>query len=181
MKGSVFNGFESHVEQKYGLHIWQKVIEESNLDNNGIYLASEVYDDQDLFHLITALSQLIEITAEEIQREFGKFFFETLFSLIKKHAHVSKIDNLFDFLRAVDDVIHVEVKKADAAAYTPAFFYDQPQENTLVMRYVSKRGMCFFAEGLIAGAAVHFKTPASISQPKCIHCGDEYCLITITI
>jgi predicted hydrocarbon binding protein len=179
MKGSVFNGFETHVETTYGLHIWQQVIEHSPLESNGIYLASEVYEDQELMTLISSLSEITSTSTSDIQRQFGQYFFSVLFSLIEQH--VSSIDNLFDFLRAVDDVIHVEVKKSDTGAYTPAFFYDQPQEDTLVMRYVSKRGMCFFAEGLIAGAAVHFKTPAKISQPKCMHCGDKYCLITIKI
>lgn len=179
MKGSVFCGFEQYVDEKFGLHVWPLLIEHAKLENQGIYLASDTYDDQQLFALIENLSSVASITTEEIQRGFGQFFFGTLFSLIKQH--VSHIDNLFDFLRAVDDVIHVEVKKSDASAYTPAFFYDQPSQQKLTMRYVSKRGMCYFAEGLILGAAEHFNTQASISQSKCVHCGDDYCLINITI
>ncbi|MBU2893645.1 heme NO-binding domain-containing protein [Colwellia sp. D2M02] len=177
MKGSVFNGFEAYIEQEYGLHIWQQVIENTALESNGIYLGSETYEDQELFSLLDELANLTDCTANDIQRSFGCFFFQTLFSLTIEH--ISNVDNLFDFLKAVDDVIHVEVKKADPAAYTPAFFYDSPKENILVMRYVSKRGMCYFAEGLILGAAKHFNTPVQISQSKCVHCGDDYCLINI--
>jgi predicted hydrocarbon binding protein len=179
MKGSVFNGFENYVEQRYGLHIWQQLIENTELASDGIYLASDAYDDHELSSLISMLSTNVSKTASDIEREFGEFFFATLFSLASQY--VKHIDNLFDFLRSVDDVIHVEVKKSDASAYTPAFFYDQPADNQLVMRYVSKRGMCYFAEGLIVGAAKQFKTAAQISQVKCVHCGDEYCLINITI
>jgi len=179
MKGSVFNGFESYVEQQYGLHIWQQLIEGTESESNGIYLASDTYNDQDMFSLISILSSKVSKPASDIQREFGVFFFKTLFSLASHH--INHIDTLFAFLRAVDDVIHVEVKKSVASSYTPAFFYDQPAENELVMRYVSKRGMCYFAEGLIIGAAKHFNTPAQISQSKCVHCGDKYCLINITI
>lgn len=179
MKGSVFNGFESYVEQQYGLHIWQQLIEGTQSESNGVYLASDTYNDQDMFSLIAILSDIVAVPTSDIQRSFGAFFFKTLFSLASQH--IENIDTLFGFLRAVDDVIHVEVKKSDPSAYTPAFFYDQPAENELVMRYVSKRGMCYFAEGLIIGAAEHFNTPANISQPKCVHCGDKYCLINITI
>ncbi len=177
MKGSVFNGFESFIEQKYGLHIWQAVIENTALKNNGVYLGFETYEDQELFSLLGELSTLVSTKPEDIQRDFGYFFFDTLFSITKHH--VDNVSSLFDFLKAVDNVIHVEVKKADPSAYTPAFFYDSPQENILIMRYVSKRGMCFFAEGLILGAANHFKTEAKGSQSKCVHCGDDYCLINI--
>lgn len=179
MKGSVFNGFENYVEQYYGLHIWQQIIENSQLENEGVFLASDAYNDQELFSIISVLSNIVSTPESGIQREFGEFFFTTLFSLARQH--VEHVDNLFDFLRAVDDVIHVEVNKSDSSAYTPAFFYDQPTENELIMRYVSKRGMCYFAEGLIVGAAKQFKTKAQISQSKCVHCGDEYCLINITI
>lgn len=177
MKGSVFNGFEAYIEQEYGLLIWQQVIENTALPNNGIYLGSDTYDDNELFALLHELSRLTGSEPSDIQRNFGCFFFQTLFTLTIQH--IDHVDNLFDFLKAVDDVIHVEVKKADAAAYTPAFFYDNPDKNTLVMRYVSKRGMCYFAEGLILGASKHFNTPAKISQSKCVHCGDDYCLINI--
>ena len=179
MKGSVFCGFEQYVDDNYGLHIWQYLLENSNLKSQGIYLASETYDDDELLTLINSLSKSTSMSADTIQRDFGKAFFKTLFSLIGHH--VEHISNLFDFLRAVDDVIHVEVKKSDASAYTPSFFYDQPENNKLVMRYVSKRGMCFFAEGLILGAAEYFQTKAHIEQSKCVHCGDDYCLINITI
>lgn len=179
MKGSVFNGFENYVEQSYGLHVWQRIIDNSTLENNGVFLDSDAYNDQELISIVTELSICVSKSVDDIQREFGEFFFTTLYSLARKH--VEHIDNLFEFLRAVDDVIHVEVNKSDSSAYTPAFFYDQPSDNELVMRYVSKRKMCYFAEGLIIGAARQFKTVAKISQSKCIHCGDDYCLINITL
>ena len=179
MKGSVFCGFERYVDEHFGLHVWQYIIEKSQLKSQGIYLASQSYDDQELFNLIESLAKATSIPANDIQRNFGCSFFNTLMSLVKEH--IEHIDNLFDFLRAVDDVIHVEVRKSDETAYTPAFFYDNPEENKLVMRYVSKRGMCFFAEGLILGAAKHYATKVNLSQSKCTHCGDDYCLINITI
>jgi predicted hydrocarbon binding protein len=179
MKGSVFNGFEEYVVHNYDLYLWQQIIEETDLISQGVYLASDTYEDHELLSLISGLSNKTAIPESDIQRAFGAFFFNSLFSIMSQH--VEHIDSLFDFLRAVDDVIHVEVKKADPSAYTPAFFYDQPSESTLVMRYVSKRGMCYFAEGLIIGAAKKFNTEAKISQSKCMHCGDKYCLINIKI
>lgn len=179
MKGSVYNGFESYVTETYGLGVWQKSLEFCSFENKGVYLASETYDDRELVSLIAAVSSFTPKTSAEIQRDFGQYFFKTLFSLIA--VHVKHIDNLFDFLRAVDDVIHVEVKKADPLAYTPSFFYDQPQSNVLVMRYMSSRKMCFFAEGLIAGAAEYYQEVPEIEQLKCVHCGDDYCLINIKI
>ena len=94
---------------------------------------------------------------------------------------VKDIDNLFDFMRAVDNVIHIEVQKSDPLAYTPTLLYDQPQNNLLVVRYMSHRKMCHFAEGLILGAATHFNQKASISQSKCMCKGDDHCLIRVEV
>ncbi|MBO9490182.1 heme NO-binding domain-containing protein [Endozoicomonas sp. G2_1] len=178
MKGAVFSGFAEFIEQEYGLAVWQETIEQSQLESNGEYLATELYEDDEFNQLMSTLERITGQNNPEIQRKFGVFFFPTLFSLVQQQ--VKHIDNLFDFLRAVDEVIHVEVKKADPMAYTPTLLYDQPQPTTLVIRYVSRRKMCFFAEGLILGAAKHFNQTVAISQTECVCQGDEHCLIRVT-
>jgi predicted hydrocarbon binding protein len=179
MKGSVFVGFSQFIEENYGLHIWQQLIDECCLKEQGVYLSTEIYEEQDFPILLSKLSKIINKSVMEIERDFGIAFFDTLLTLAKHH--IENIDNLFQFLRAVDSVIHIEVKKSDSQAYTPTLLYDQPSENTLIIRYLSKRKMCFFAEGLIAGAANYFNTPVNIVQTECIHCGDQHCLIQVEI
>ena len=178
MKGAVFSGFAEFIEQEYGLAAWQQTIEQSELSSNGEYLATELYQDDEFNQLISALEAITGKSNPELQRQFGVFFFPRLYSLVEKQ--VAHLNSLFDFLRAVDQVIHVEVKKADPMAYTPTLLYDQPQESVLIIRYVSRRRMCFFAEGLILGAAQHFKQTVAITQTECICQGDEHCLIRVT-
>lgn len=177
MKGMVFLGFEQFVIDKYQLASWQTVIDEVNPESQGIYLASDFYPDEELLALITALSSLVSVTPAEILRQFGAFVFPTLYGSIA--SSLPEQNNLFDFLLSVDSVIHVQVKKSDPQAYTPTMFHDQPDENTLLLRYLSKRQLCHFAEGLILGAAEHYDTKISINQPQCTHLGDKECLIKI--
>lgn len=179
MKGAVFSGFAEFIEQHYGLATWQAAIEHCHLSSKGEYLATELYDDSEFFQVVNYLNEHCQDSVEDIQRKFGKQFFTTLYSLVKKQ--ISEITDLFDFLRAVDNVIHVEVQKADPLAYTPTLLYDQPSTSVLIIRYVSHRKMCFFAEGLILGAAEYFQQSATISQNKCLCKGDEHCLIRIEI
>jgi predicted hydrocarbon binding protein len=179
MKGSIFTGFSQFIEKHYGLHVWQQLIDESALKEEGVYLSTEIYGEQDFPILLSNLSKIVSKPVVEIEKCFGIEFFNTLITLAK--SHIEDIDNLFEFLRAVDSVIHIEVKKSDSQAYTPTLFYDQPNEKTLIIRYISKRKMCFFAEGLIEGAANYFHTPVNIFQIECTHCGDQHCLIQVEI
>jgi len=179
MKGAIFIGFSEFVETKYGLTLWLQTVEACNLNSNGEYLSTDLYDDAEFNTLIKQLSQRLTKPENELKREFGQHFFNTLMSIAK--THVENIDNLFDFLIAVDKVIHIEVKKADPLAYTPALFYDAPSEDVLVIRYSSKRKMCHFAEGLILGAASYFNQEISLSQQVCMCKGDKHCLIKVTL
>lgn len=177
MKGAIFTGFAEFVEDKFDLTTWLQTIDNCTLPSNAEYLATEVYDDEEFFIIANQLCEETGQTADNLFREFGHYFFPTLMSIAKKH--IEQIDNLFEFLVAVDTVIHIEVKKADPLAYTPSLYYDTPAKNVLVMRYVSKRKMCFFAEGLILGAADYFNERVSISQSACLCKGDDHCLIRI--
>ncbi len=179
MKGAIFTGFAEYVEKEFGLTAWLKTLDSCELESNGEYLSTELYEDIEFKVLADTLGNIVGVDREYLFRGFGEFFFPVLMSL--GLPHVKEIDNLFDFMRAVDSVIHIEVQKSDPLAYTPKLLYDQPQDNVLIIRYMSHRQMCHFAEGLILGAATHFKQHANIHQTKCLCKGDEHCLIRVEI
>lgn len=179
MKGSIYCGLADFIEKSYGSTHWLKAVKACELPSNAEFISTEIYDDSEFELLIDKLSIFLVIEKEALVRDFGAYFFPTLMSLAL--SHVKDITDLFSFLHAVDSVIHIEVQKADPLAYTPTLLYDQPHENELMIRYVSSRKMCHFAEGLILGAAKHFSQKITISQSKCMCKGDEYCLISIVM
>jgi len=178
MKGSVLNGFENFVVDQYGLDKWQAIIDGGASTTEGIYLIPELYADTEIVSLITSLSEKINKDGSSIQREFGQYLFPVLFSSIS--TLVQEITDLFDFLITVDKVIHVEVQKSDPQAYMPTLYFDSPNKQTLIVRYISSRKMCYMAEGLILGAAKHYNTPVQISQNCCLNQGDKYCIIKVS-
>lgn len=177
MKGAIFIGLSEYVESEYGLTAWLKALDQTELPSNGEYISTDLYDDIELTSLLGTLEKLSGKSIEELSRGFGQYFFSTLYQVALKH--IEHIDDLFEFLVAVDSIIHIEVQKADPLAYTPSLFYDTPDSNVLVMRYISQRKMCYFAEGLILGAAEHFNETIKITQPECMHKGDKHCLIRV--
>jgi predicted hydrocarbon binding protein len=179
MKGAIFSGFSEYVEKEFGLSTWLQTIDSCQLASNGEYLATELYEDNEFVIIVDALVERVGTSREEIYRGFGHYFFPFLMSIVIKS--VEDITNLFDFLRAVDTVIHIEVRKSDALAYTPTLLYDQPHDDVLIIRYLSHRKMCHFAEGLILGAADYFHQEVKLSQSKCVCKGDEHCLIRVEL
>ena len=177
MKGAVFTGFSEFAEKNFGLTNWLKTLDSCSLASNGEYVSTEIYDDSEFVTLTDALGERVGKTREDLYREFGQHFFPVLMSMGLKY--VEGITDLFEFMRAVDSVIHIEVQKSDPLAYTPTMLYDQPSEDVLMVRYSSHRKMCHFAEGLILGAAEYFKQPVTLSQTQCLCEGDEHCLIRI--
>jgi predicted hydrocarbon binding protein len=73
------------------------------------------------------------------------------------------------------------VNKLYAGADTPEFDFDVSSEDRLVMRYASRRRLCEFAQGLIEGAAAHYREAVTIEQPQCMHKGDPCCEFRITL
>ncbi|GLX81336.1 heme NO-binding domain-containing protein [Thalassotalea eurytherma] len=177
MKGAIFTGLAEFVEQEHSLTLWLEVVDSCTLASKGEYLTTEIYDDEEFFMLAHALSEKLATPAPDLYRGFGVYFFPTLMGIATKYA--SHVEDVFDFIIIVDSVIHTEVQKADPLAYTPTLLYDRPDDNTLVVRYLSKRKMCHFAEGLILGAAKHFNQKVELSQSQCLLKGDDHCLIRI--
>lgn len=174
----MFNGLENFVTENFGLLQWQKLLDENPSASDGVYLASEFYDDNELIALVRSLCEQQNLELADAVRDFGYYLFDVLHASIPEPPPEM---TLFEFLRSVDKVIHVNVKRTDPQAYTPAIYYDQPDENTLLLRYVSRRKLCFFAEGLVLGAADKFDTKINVSQTCCQHRGDKDCIIKVEL
>ena len=83
------------------------------------------------------------------------------------------------FLRSVDRVIHVEVRKLVPGVELPTFRYEEPAPDRLVMIYESPRRLCDLAKGLVAGAAKHFGERVSLEETACMHRGAQACRLEL--
>ena len=84
------------------------------------------------------------------------------------------------FLLTLNDVIHPEVRKLFPGADAPEFEFEERGAETLALAYVSNRGLCSFAEGLVEGAAAHFGETVTIVQSECMKKGDTRCVLICT-
>ncbi|MCV2403335.1 heme NO-binding domain-containing protein [Marinomonas sp. C2222] len=177
MKGIVFVKFGEFIEELWGDEFWDELLEEADLPSGGIYTAVATYDDEELFTLIGLVVEKKNISSKDAQFAFGQWVFKELYSLAPGGAHDFK--DVFEFLHAVQNFIHVEVKKLNPDALLPEFEFLSETANELTFNYQSPRKLCFFCEGIIRGLAEHTGQEVVVSQPECEHEGDQRCVIKV--
>ncbi|WP_420598226.1 heme NO-binding domain-containing protein [Neptuniibacter sp.] len=175
MKGVIFNVLEEMVIKKCGMQVWNEILYTQNLD--GIYTAGESYPDSELFALVTEISSQTKIPAEELVGSYGEFLFAQLAE--RYPLFLENKPDLRGFLKSVDSVIHIEVKKLYSNPSLPKFEYEDLPDGRLLMRYHSPRKLCILAEGLIRGASSTYHTPINIEHKICCHKGDPHCDLII--
>jgi hypothetical protein len=176
MKGIAFTLFNELVESSFGLSTWDKMLRATGDD--GVFTAAGNYSDGGMTKLIEALSKSTGVAADALVRTFGEFMFG---GFVRTYpSHFEKEQTAKEFLKSVDSIIHVEVKKLFPRAVLPKFDCEDLCEKQLVMIYRSERKMCVLAEGLFNGAAKHFKTSIQHSQSKCLLNGDDHCRFELT-
>ncbi len=162
MKGVVFTEFLELVEDKFSPDIADNIIEASNLESQGAYTSLGTYSHDEMIQLVSHLSEQTDIPIPDLIRSFGEHLF-TRFS-INYPYFFEDIHHPFDFLKNLEDYIHVEVRKLYPDAELPKFDYETPAPNCLVMVYSSSRPFGDLAEGLINGCIKHFEKPVSVCR-----------------
>lgn len=161
MKGIIFTNFADFISDSFGLVAWQNILDDTALDEDGCYVGTMTYPDNEFMMLFISACTHCQRDAVQMQLEFGRWLFPIL--LAKSPAEVKLIDNLIEFLFSIDTLIHVEVKKLDPEAHTPSLHCTQLDEKTVCLDYLSSRGMGYFAQGLIEGASSHFNETTTIT------------------
>lgn len=177
MKGIVFNLLEEAIRQEHGEDAWDALLDQTQLD--GAYTSLGNYPDQDLMKLVGAASEALRKPAHEVVRWFGR---KSLLLFAERYPHFfRRHQSTRPFLLTLNDIIHPEVKKIYPGADVPDFQFDASSDGVLVMQYHSKRRLCAFAEGLIEGTAVYYREQLMMEHPKCMHRGDPYCELRISL
>ncbi len=160
MKGIVFTEFLEMVESKFGLETTDNIIENSKVKSEGVYTSVGTYDFNEMVSLISALSEEVKIPANDLIYTFGLYLFS---SLGKAHPEVIQSYNSpLGLLYAIEDHIHVHVKKLYPEAELPTFKILEKTDTSISMIYASSRGLYRLAHGLMEKCFQHFNSSATI-------------------
>ena len=171
MKGIVFTGFLELVEDKFGLEMVDRIIEESDLKSGGIYTSVGTYDFAEMLSLVTGLSHHTNIEVDDLLLLYGEHFFEVI---QRSYSHLLKTYKTpIDLLSSVENHIHVEVRKIYPDAELPTFTVIEKTPKNLIMIYSSSRALYNFGLGLMNKTFQHFNTSATILLEKIKEDGTE--------
>ena len=162
MKGIVFSEYIEFVEDKLGMEIAERMIEECDLPSGGAYTAVGTYDHKEIVQLVVKLSELTDTPVPALLKAFGEHLYGILSGGYPQL--VSTCSSAFELFKSIENFIHVEVRKLYSDVELPYFGYEEVDENTLKLTYNSERGFADLAEGLIVGAANHFNEDIEISR-----------------
>jgi len=164
MKGLVFAEFNEMVINTFDDDMLDDIIDDcaSQLESGGAYTSVGTYEASELVALVLALSERTSIPVQELVYTFGKYLavvFSTKFT-----SFFEQCDDLFSFLKSIDNHIHVEVRKLYPDADLPDFTYHQLSDNCITLHYSSNRHFSSLAHGLIVGVAEYFKQKIEVKR-----------------
>ncbi len=177
MKGIVFTEFLEMVEDTFSPAVADEMISASNLESNGFYTTVGTYDHKEMVEMVTQLSRMTDVPIGDLLEKYGVYLFSRLIEGYP--AFLDGMDNAFDFLKTIDNHIHVEVMKLYPEAELPRFHYEEPDANTLILRYASPRGLGAFAFGMMVGCFAYFEEDIDVTQKDLSNGSDQVIEFTL--
>jgi len=171
MKGIIFTEFLDLVEQKFGLAMVDEIITKSNLKSEGVYTAIGTYEFSEMVELITNLSNLTQISTDDLLLVYAEHLFAVLINTYPNL--VSHYKNPMDLLASIENHIHVEVRKIYPDAQLPTFETISRTEDKMEMIYKSNRALYMLGKGLMEEAFKLFKVKATVNYKKLKEDGTE--------
>jgi len=154
MKGIIFTEYIDFVTDTFGVEACEAMVDACELTDDGAYTAVGTYDHKELVAMVVQLSEVTNAPPSDLVKAYGSHLFGVLAG--KYSTMIEGMDNSFDLLKQIEDVIHVNVRKLYPDAELPSFQVEQPAADQLVLHYKSERGLADVAEGLMRGCFAHF-------------------------
>ncbi|MBU1088090.1 MAG: heme NO-binding domain-containing protein [Candidatus Omnitrophica bacterium] len=155
MKGVIPKCLGELIVSKFGKDNWKKILKESGLSENTLFMAVQDIDDAAVMKVVETTCRILNITLIQAADAFGEYwvceFAPKIYSGYYKNKTTTK-----DFLLAMD-AVHQKTTINMAGARPPRFEYEWKSDNTLIMHYKSHRGLIDFLVGLVKGVVKYFK------------------------
>jgi hypothetical protein len=178
MKGVIFNLLEEFIIEVADEDTYEDILDEVKLATEEPFVGPGTYPDEDLMAIVTKAVEKLGIPVPDAVRAFGKWIFPKLVGMIP--PEFTDFQHPKDFLKTVDHIIHVEVRKLYEHAAPPRFYYEDPAPDRLIMKYQSPRKLYDLMDGLLEGVAEFYKTPIDYVRTETEHDGQEVCEYQLT-
>jgi len=154
MYGMINRGIEDFVVLSAGVDTWNQIKQHADIDI-GEFLDSSMYDDETTYKLVASASEVLNISAEDVLRAFGRHWI--LYTGREGWATVFDLagDNLVEFINGLDSM-HARVQLALPEARMPHFSVIEKDEHMELTYRSPREGFAPMVLGLLEGLAEQF-------------------------
>jgi len=161
MKGVIAVCLKDLVCNKFGEDKWEQAVKAAGMEKSGIILPLSDVDDKDVLSLVKEVCNVLGITLEQAADAFGDYWVNVYSQKIYGLYYRGKTAK--EFLLAMDKV-HDQVTHDMKNAHPPHFTYEWENDNRLIMKYFSERGLIDFLVGLIRGVGKFYDEPMTVKK-----------------
>lgn len=162
MKGVVFTEFLEMVENKFSADMVDDIIGAADLPSKGAYTAVGTYPHTEMGKLVIELSKKSGIKVPDLLKAYGQHLFGRFVAGFP--VFFEGVTDSFGFLKRIEGVVHVEVRKLYPDAELPSFETLEISADRLSMVYRSPRCLGDFAEGLMTGCFAHYRENIALAR-----------------
>ena len=162
MKGSIIKCLSDLVRNNFGENKWKEIVQQSGENPQMAIFATSDIDDKTAFKLIENTCKVLNLTKQQACDAFGDYWVNTYAPKIYS-IYYPNFENAKQFIMGMDKT-HETVTKNMLNARPPRFTFEEVDENTIIVNYLSTRKMINFYTGLVKGIGKYFNTPIDIKK-----------------
>ena len=178
MKGVINKGIQELVEDRFGKQTWDTICTEAQCEEPS-FSPSVDYPDQMTIDLVMAASRCLNLSADDVMIEFGKYWVPNTGKKSYPSLYALAGGNARDFLRNMDR-LHRQATVSIAGANPPPMPAEDLPDGRLAIRYSSQRKLCPVLRGLILGVGLHFGQKLGVEEVSCMRKGDPECVFEVS-
>ena len=162
MKGAIAICLKETVVSKFGVKKWEEIMIAAGQKPSMIIMASLDIDDAVIVEIVKQTCSNLNITIEQAADAFGDYWVNSYANRMYK-PYYGTSSTAKDFFVQLNKM-HDTATKNIANAKPPKFEVEWKDDNTLILTYISPRGLIDFVVGLAKGVGKYFNEKLSVHK-----------------
>ncbi|MDH3974437.1 MAG: heme NO-binding domain-containing protein [Deltaproteobacteria bacterium] len=162
MKGVIVNAMKDMVSDNFGKDKWEAILEKVGLDKNTTFSITHDVEEAAVMMTFKSLCEVLNLPPQQAAETFGKYWVTHYVPKLYK-SYYRGITNAKDLILKLN-IIHKQVTNMVPNAQPPMFEYKWKDSSTLIMKYISKRGLIAIFVGALKGVGELFHTELKVKQ-----------------
>jgi len=155
MTGAILICSKRTIVSNFGAPQWDEIMVDIGQKNGMMVLANTDIDDAVIVNILKSACKILKLSLEQMADYFGDYWMNN-YAVKMYKPHYGTITTAKDFFNKLND-LHIKVTQTIPNAKPPKFTYEWKTENTLILTYISPRGLIDFVVGLAKGVGKYFK------------------------